>query len=140
MPPRYYDDNYFTNGENDDDFRAKIKALTEKVQYLNNKEKPTTMHFSDLSVNERISYMKREFSALIKSIFENPELLKSFIDQKRISNDQGKIVLSIINSLNSKSCVCCRKFDATKLRTTPIERELEPLLDIAQTTVKEKRF
>lgn len=97
-------------------------------------------YFSDLTINDRVAYTKREFSALIKTIFENPETLKSFINDKKLSNDQAKVVLKTVDTLNSKSCGCCRRFDPTKLQLTPIVAELEPILDIAQTNVKARSY
>ena len=98
------------------------------------------MMFAEMTAEDRITYTKREFSAIVRNIFENPETLKTYISDKKLSNDQSKVVLAIINKLNSKTCACCRKFDATKLKVTPIEAELEPLLDIAQVNVKSKSY
>ena len=97
-------------------------------------------YFSDLPVNDRVAYTKREFSTLIKNIFENPETLKTFINDKKLSNDQAKIILKAIDVCNSKSCGCCRRFDPVKLQLTPIIPELEPILDIAQANVKSRSY
>lgn len=97
-------------------------------------------YFTDLSVPDRIAYTKREFSSVVKSVFENPEILKNLINEKKISNDQSKIILKTVNKLNSKTCACCRRFDPSKLQMGPIEKELEPLLDIAQNVVKAKTY
>lgn len=104
------------------------------------KREKKPMHFTELTVNDRIAYTKREFAALVKTIFENPETLKSLINEKKISNDQSKVVLQLIHKLNSKTCVCCRRFDAAKLQMAPVERDLEPLLDIAQGNVKSRTY
>lgn len=98
------------------------------------------MYFTDLSVPDRIAYTKKEFLVIVKSVFENPESLKSFVDQKKLSNEQSKLIFKFVNKLNSKTCMCCRKFDQSKLQMGPVERELEPLLDIAQTNVKAKAY
>jgi hypothetical protein len=98
------------------------------------------MNFSDISINDKIAFMKREFSAIVKNIFENPETLKTYIGSKKLSNDQSKIILQSINKLNSKTCACCRKFDVSKLQMAPVERDLEPLLDIAQDNVKTRSY
>lgn len=98
------------------------------------------MNFSDLSAGDRISLTKREFSSVVKSIFENPESLKKLISDKIISNDQSKTIFKIVNALNSKTCACCRKFDPSKLQLSPIESELEPLLEIAQSNVKLRSY
>jgi len=108
------------------------------IHDLIKKKKP--MYFADLTVNDKIAYTKREFAALAKTIFENPETLKSLITEKKISNDQSKIILQLIHKLNSKTCVCCRRFDASKLQMAPVEREFEPLLDIAQGNVKSRTY
>jgi hypothetical protein len=98
------------------------------------------MNFVDLSVNNRITVTKREFSRVVKSVFENPEMLKSFVNSKNISKDQSKTILKSVDKLNSKTCACCRKFDPTKLNMTPIVEELEPLLDIAQANVRKGNY
>jgi len=98
------------------------------------------VYFIDLSANDKITYTKREFSALVKNIFENPEMLKTYINDKKLSNDQSKVVLALVNKFNSKSCACCRKFDVSKLQLSPIEKDLEPLLDIAQANVKTRSY
>lgn len=103
------------------------------------KEKKMT-YFADLPIEHKILYTKREFSALVKNIFEHPEMLKALVNEKKLSNEQSKIVLKIIHKMDSKTCVCCRRFDANKLQLSPIERELEPLLDIAQTNVKARTY
>jgi hypothetical protein len=96
--------------------------------------------FDALTVGDRITYTKREFSSIVKNIFENPESLKTYINDKKLSNDQSKIILKVIDTLNSKNCSCCRRFDANKLQLTPIQKELEPLLDIAQINVKTRNY
>jgi hypothetical protein len=103
-------------------------------------ERKKQMLFKDLSDGDRISYTKHEFSELIKNIFENPEILKSLVNERKISNEQSKIMLDHIHKMNSKTCVCCRRFDAAKLKMAPVERELEPLLDVAQTNVKARSY
>lgn len=99
-----------------------------------------TMYFSDLPVTDRIAYTKREFATLVRSIFEHPETLKTMIVEKKLSNDQSKIILKLIHKLNSKTCVCCRRFDVSKLQMSPVEKDFEPLLDIAQENVKTKTY
>lgn len=96
--------------------------------------------FRELSGRDQITYMKREFNSLTKTIFENPELLKIYVNEKMISDEQAHIILNHINKLNSKTCVCCRRYDPAKLKVSPIEKDLEPLLDIAQMVVMEKRY
>lgn len=108
--------------------------------YILHKEKKPIMYFQDLSIPDRITFTKREFSALVKNIFEHPETLKTLVNEKKLSNDQTKIILKIIHKMNSKTCVCCRRFDAAKLQLSPIDRELEPLLDIAQSNVKSRTY
>lgn len=96
--------------------------------------------FEELSTNDKIAYTKREFIAVVRRVFENPEALKSFVVDKKISNDQSKIILTAVNNLNSKTCACCRQFSNDKLKLSPIEKELLPLLDIAQANVKGKAY
>jgi hypothetical protein len=124
-------------GETDDEFRRKI---LEKLRENKLRKEKKQMYFTDLNPKDKITFTKREFSALVKSIFENPELLKIYVNEKKISNDQSQIVLKHIMKLNSKACVCCRKFDVGKLSMMPIEKDLEPLLDIAQANVKVKSY
>ena len=84
--------------------------------------------------------MKAEFTSLVKSIFENPELLKTYVASKTISIGQAKEILRTINTYNSKDCACCRRFDRNKLKISPVENILEPILDIAQINVSKKRY
>lgn len=98
------------------------------------------MYFAELSFRNKILYTKREFITLAKATFDNPEILKGFVNEKKISNDQSKIIVKFIHKLNSKTCVCCRKFDQSKLQLTPVEIELEPLLEIAQGNVKSRTY
>lgn len=96
--------------------------------------------FTDLPINDKIQYTKREFSNIIKNVFENPEVLKTFIGDKKISNEQSKSVLKLVNALNSKTCACCRRFDPTKLQMSPVDKDLEPILDIAKDNVKTRSY
>lgn len=96
--------------------------------------------FEELSINDKIAYTKREFIAVVRKIFENPEVLKSLVVENKISNDQSKIILTAVNNLNFKTCACCRQFSNDKLKLSPIDKELLPLLDVAQTNVKAKAY
>lgn len=98
------------------------------------------MRFGDLGINDKVAYTKREFSNIVKNVFENPELLKGLINDKKLSNEQSKEIFAFVNKLNSKKCACCRRFDVTKLKLDPIEKELSPLLDIAQGNVKSRTY
>lgn len=98
------------------------------------------MNFSDLSVGDKVRYTKQEFTTIVKSIFENPEQLKPMITEKRLSSAQAKAVLKSIQALNANSCACCRRFDPKKLVTSPIEDNLLPLLDMAQSNVKSRSY
>jgi len=96
--------------------------------------------FSDFSPSDKVSLIKHEFSALIKSVFENPALLKSFINEKLIDNGQSKSILQLVNKFNSKTCVCCRRYDPSKVKLIPIEPELEPLVDVARSIAEKKSY
>ena len=100
------------------------------------------MTFDDLSMRDKVAYTKREFIIIVKTIFENPENIKAYVNNKSISNDQSKDIIRCIFSekLNSKKCSCCRRFDQNKLQLTPIEEVFEPLLEIAKTNVKSRRY
>jgi hypothetical protein len=97
-------------------------------------------YFSDYPGNERAALVKRELMALIKSIFEQPEKLKAYIEQGRLSNEQCKPMLAAINDFNTSTCVCCRKFNQGKIKLNPISVELDPLLDIALEIAKQKHY
>jgi hypothetical protein len=96
--------------------------------------------FNNLSIQSKIQQVKHDFLQFVKSIFENPTILKSYIDQNKLSNDQSKVIISKLNILNSKSCGCCRRFDSKKLSMNPISIELEPLLEIAQQIAKQRNY
>ena len=98
------------------------------------------MNFSELSIHDKISLTKGEFCKVVQRIFEDPESLKTMVSDKIISNDQSKNIFKMINTLNSKSCACCRKFDSSKLQINPIEPTLDPLLEIAQANVKLRKY
>jgi hypothetical protein len=96
--------------------------------------------FSDYSSQERAGFVKKEFIALIKSIFEYPEKLKAIIETGKLSNEQCKPLLVAINSLNTATCVCCRKLDQSKIKLAPVARELDPLIDIAFELARQKKY
>jgi hypothetical protein len=100
------------------------------------KVKTTKMQFDGLSILDKITLTKREFAAIVKTIFEHPEVLKGLVSEKKLTHKQSKIIFAYVNKLNAMNCACCRKFNPSLLKATPIEKELEPLLDIAQTNVK----
>jgi hypothetical protein len=96
--------------------------------------------FDNLPTPAKIQQVRYDFLLLVKSIFNNPILLKSYIDENKLSNDQSKIIFNKLNTLNSKLCGCCRKFDDKKLSMNPINIELEPLLDMAQQIAKRRNY
>jgi hypothetical protein len=97
--------------------------------------------FSDFSPGDKVILIKQEFTTLVKSIFDTPEVLKTFIDQKLIDNKQSKSILQLINSFNSKTCVCCRRYDQAKVnKMIPINSELEPLVDMARSIAEKKLY
>jgi hypothetical protein len=98
------------------------------------------MLFNEFSHSDRASLVKKEFLALVKTIFEQPEKLKAYIQQGALSNEQGKYILMAIHALNISTCACCRKMDQRKIKLQPIDVELDPLLDIARSIAREKRY
>jgi|ERR1700722_4118063 len=97
------------------------------------------MYFEDLNNQEKIDVMKQEFIVLVKSIFDKPDTLKVYTSNKSLSRDQAKQIFKTLNKLNVNKCLCCRKFDQSLL-STPIDRELEPLIDIAQSTARSRSY
>lgn len=97
-------------------------------------------HFTDYPGNERAALVKRELMTLIKSIFDQPEKLKAYIEQGKLSNEQCKPMLAAINDLNTSTCVCCRRLNQGKIKLNPISVELDPLLDIALEIAKHKNY
>lgn len=114
---------------------------TDKKSKIKFKSKRNTepMHFEDLSNEGKIDVMKREFITVLKSVFDNPESLKSFITNKKLSREQAKLIFKNLHKFNKNKCPCCRQFDQ-KLLTTPIDTELEPLIDIAQSSAKSRTY
>jgi hypothetical protein len=96
--------------------------------------------FNNYASRTKIDFVKTEFVKIVKLIFDHPETLKTFIDNKIISNEQSKIIFAAVNTLNAKSCGCCRLFDRNKLSLKPIKIEFEMLLDIAKTTAQSKEY
>jgi hypothetical protein len=96
--------------------------------------------FSEFSQRDKTTLIKSEFSLLVKTIFENPDTLKALIAEKQIDNNQSKQIWKKINDFNSKTCVCCRRFDTSKMKLFPIEPELEPLIDVARTNAEKKKY
>lgn len=96
--------------------------------------------FSDFSQIDKIIVIKEEFSKLIRSVFDNPTILKSFIDEKLIDNNQSKSILQLVNKCNSKTCVCCRRYDPSKIKLVPVEPDLEPLVDVARNIAEKKNY
>lgn len=97
-------------------------------------------YFNDFPPKDKINFIKTELVNLIKSVFENPILLKNYVVDKKISNDEAKQIFNQVNNFNSKPCSCCRRFDPAKVKMNPINFALEPLLDIAQETAKTRRY
>jgi hypothetical protein len=97
------------------------------------------MDFSKLSSDAQLEIIKKEFAILVHQIFDDPNILSSFVRETRISKSQGRSIMRHINTLNAETCSCCRKFDQDKLKL-PIKAELEPLIDIVQSSVKHKQY
>lgn len=99
------------------------------------KEKPMT--FDGLTAENKVAYIKQEYNNIVKSIFDHPETLKQFVINKKLSNKQAKEIFGVLNTANTSKCGCCRQFDP-KLLKTPLNPELEPIIDMAQANVKSK--
>lgn len=98
-------------------------------------------YFLDFSVSDRIGLVKKEFIALVRKVFDKPQELKVMITAGKLSNEQGKAILTKLPQLAvSSDCVCCRKFDQQKLQLQPVERALEPLLDMACEVARAKNY
>jgi hypothetical protein len=103
------------------------------------KTKEKQMSFDGLSQENKVAYVKQEYNSLIKNIFEHPETLKQYILDKKLSNKQAKDIFSVLNGANISKCGCCRQFDP-KLLKTPLNPELEPLIDLAQASARAKYY
>jgi hypothetical protein len=99
------------------------------------KEKP--MSFDGLTQENKVAHIKQEYNSIIKCIFEHPETLKQLVVDKKLSNKQAKEIFAVLNTANTSVCGCCRIFDPKKLKT-PLNPELEPLIDLAQEKAKAK--
>lgn len=98
------------------------------------------MHFDEMSVNDRVKTIKKDYTNYVKAIFDDPSQLKGLITNKKITPDNARNILRKVNSFNAKDCACCRRFDMSKLQMGPLDPELEPLLDIVQETARKKNY
>ena len=99
------------------------------------------VHFQQLDTHTQIEFTRSEFVRLAKSVFESPEILKQWFLEKKITAQQAKNILQSIDNLSSnKQCFCCKRFDQYKLKLTPIDVDLECLLDIAKQIVEAKLY
>lgn len=114
--------------------------FTTDPYWMDNTWGKKAVQFNQLDPMTQISHTRNEFVRLIKNLFESPELLKHWITEKRITNDQAKLVIAAIDKLSRKNCYCCKRFDQFLLAMTPIENEFQPILEIAKQTVKEKLY
>lgn len=119
-------------------FNAAVRDA-KKIKLESKSRGTEPMYFEDLSNEQKIEVMKREFITILKSVFDNPESLKAYVTNKKLSREQAKQIFKNLHKLNMNKCPCCRKFDQ-KLLTTPIDRELEPLIDIAQSSAKSRSY
>lgn len=103
--------------------------------------KKTQMYFHQLDPMSQIGHTRNEFVSLIRCVFETPEVMKRWLLEKQITEDQAKRVLSAINKHHHYGrCYCCKRFDVGSLNLTPIDDDLQPLLHIAQLAVKSKLY
>jgi hypothetical protein len=113
-------------------------SYTPPSSYVSTKKK---MMFKDFGIRDQVSLIKNEFVALAKLIFEHPECIKDkFIDSKKLTNSQAKEIFLSVDKLNMADCSCCRKLNINLLKSRPVDKELEPLIDIAQSVAKSKQY
>lgn len=96
------------------------------------------MRFEELNIRDQVVLTKDEVFRITKEIFSRPSDLMAYIQAKTISADQAKSIFIAINKLNTSRCICCRVF--TFDARSPIAAELEPLIEIAQKTVRMRRY
>jgi hypothetical protein len=97
------------------------------------------MKFEQLPLSDKARFAKQEFQNIIRSIFEQPETLKTMIADKKLTVAQAKAIIKSVNKLNAMDCGCCRRFDAAKL-PLPIQKELDPIINIAYVNVRTKNY
>lgn len=112
-----------------------VHSVQQFYDFKQPKEKPMT--FDGLTAENKVAYIKQEYNNIVKSIFDHPETLKQFVINKKLSNKQAKEIFGVLNTANTSKCGCCRQFDP-KLLKTPLNPELEPIIDMAQANVKSK--
>jgi hypothetical protein len=117
-----------------------IREAKAKSAYYKAKTKPVKpMQFDDLDNGDKVEIMKQEFMLLVKTTFEKPDSLNAYVVSNKLSKDQAKAIFKQLRNFNSNKCMCCPKFDG-KLLKTPIDRDLEPLIDLAQTTARARNY
>jgi hypothetical protein len=114
-------------------------SFKHRYDYLSNGSKPQ-MLFHQLDLFTQIEYTRREFVSLVKTVFEAPEIMRQWLLDKKLSNEQAKEILIATDKMAMGACFCCKRFDQYRLKLTPIEPSLEPLLDIARQSVKAKLY
>lgn len=90
------------------------------------------MKFEELSSVEQIEVIKHRFEKTIEGIFNHPLSINRYVEAGELNKHQAKKIRTQVNTLNYYSCPCCRKFDRTKLSTSPINEVFEPLIDITK--------
>jgi hypothetical protein len=95
-------------------------------------------YYADLSIGDKITVIKREYSEFIKTIFHKPESLQSLVDQNKITIGQAKSIIKSLEKLNASDCVCCRRYSPDKLKLKPIDKDLDPLLEVARDMMRKK--
>jgi enamine deaminase RidA (YjgF/YER057c/UK114 family) len=93
------------------------------------------MNFDELPYTEQIVLIKQRFNSLIEAIFNDPLSIYRYVEVGSISKQQAKQIRNSLNIFNHYTCLCCRKFDKTKI-ATPIEEVFEPLIDITKQQLK----
>lgn len=98
------------------------------------------VNFNQLNPMQQIQFTRTEFMHIAKALFESPEMMKQWLLDKWITNEQAKAVLTGLDRLSRKNCYCCKRFDQMLVAMTPIDQDLQPLLEIAKRTVKAKLY
>ena len=101
-------------------------------------ERSTLMSFEELSYTDQVGLIKHEFENLIERLFIEPRSTYRYVETGDITKKQAKLIRNKLNTLNYYSCLCCRRFDKTKL-TLPVEEVFEPIIDIVKKSLKQKQ-
>lgn len=93
------------------------------------------MSITDIPSIDNVELIKKRFGELIEELFNYPLSINRYVAYGYISKNQAKQIRNNLNTLNYYTCLCCRKFDKTKL-IIPVEEVLEPIIDIAKKSLQ----